>query len=233
MKVQGMVDPGRFTVEQIPGTNKSLVRLFQNVEPFKDERFEGFQYDEYHVEAETWNGLAQNVLENYDEFLKTGMENEVDRSNEALFKTVQRMNPDATVAANTVARMMLTTMSLDDCQRIAVSALYEDWEPDRKYETGDTRNAVGQTWECFQAHDASEHPDISPNGDAWFTFWRPLHGTSPETARPFVPVQGAHDTYKAGEFMIWTDGTVRECLRETSFGPNDDPEAWSPAETSQ
>lgn len=86
MKVQGMVDPGRFTVEQIPGTNKSLVRLFQNVEPFKDENFEGFQYDEYHVEVETWDGVAQNVLDNYDEFLKTGMENEVDRSNEALFR---------------------------------------------------------------------------------------------------------------------------------------------------
>ena len=33
MKVHGMVDPGSFTVEQIPGTNRSLVRLFQNVEP--------------------------------------------------------------------------------------------------------------------------------------------------------------------------------------------------------
>ena len=86
MKVQGMVDPGRFTVEQIPGTNKSLVRLFQNVEPFKDENFEGFQYDEYHVEVETWDGIAQNVAENYDEFLAKGKDNEVDRSNEALHK---------------------------------------------------------------------------------------------------------------------------------------------------
>lgn len=86
MKVQGMVDPGRFTVEQIPGTNRSLVRLFQNVTPFTDETFEGFQYDEYHVEVETWDGVAQNVLENYDEFLKQGMDNELDRSNDALFR---------------------------------------------------------------------------------------------------------------------------------------------------
>lgn len=85
MKVQGMVDPGRFTVERIPGTSKSLVRLFQNVNPYQDENFEGFEYDEYHVEVETWDGVAQNVLENYDEFLKKGMDNEVDRSNEALF----------------------------------------------------------------------------------------------------------------------------------------------------
>lgn len=86
MKVHGMVDPGRFTVEQIPGTNRSLVRLFQNVTPFTDETFEGFQYDEYHVEVETWDGVAQNVLENYDEFLKQGMDNELDRSNDALFR---------------------------------------------------------------------------------------------------------------------------------------------------
>lgn len=86
MKVQGMVDPGRFTVEQIPGTNKSLVRLFENVEPFSDEKFEGFQYDEYHVEVETWDGVAQNVAENYDEFLAKGKDNEIDRSNEALYR---------------------------------------------------------------------------------------------------------------------------------------------------
>jgi len=89
MKVQGMVNPGQFTVEQIPGTNRSLVRLFQNVTPVKEENFEGFEYDEFHVEVEAWDGVAQNVMENYDEFLKKGMDNEEDRSNEALFRTAQ------------------------------------------------------------------------------------------------------------------------------------------------
>ncbi len=89
MKVQGMVDPGRFTVERIPGTGKSLVRLFQNVTPVKEENFEGFEYDEYHVEVETWDGVTKNVMDNYDEFLKKGMDNEVDRSNEVLFHTAQ------------------------------------------------------------------------------------------------------------------------------------------------
>ena len=90
MKVHGMVDPGSFTVEQIPGTNRSLVRLFQNVEPYHEENFDGFQYDEYHVEIETWDGIAANVQDNYDEFLKKGMDNEVDRSNEALFQAQQK-----------------------------------------------------------------------------------------------------------------------------------------------
>lgn len=86
MKVKGMVNPGSFTVEQIPGTSTSLIRLFQNVVPCHEEGFDGFEYDEYHVEVGTWDGIAENVLNNYDEFLKKGMDNEVDRSNEALFR---------------------------------------------------------------------------------------------------------------------------------------------------
>lgn len=86
MKVQGMVDPGKFTVERIPGTNRSLVRLYQNVTPVEKEDFTGFEYDEYRVEVETWDGVAQNVQDNYDEFLKRGIENEVDKSNDALFR---------------------------------------------------------------------------------------------------------------------------------------------------
>ena len=84
MKVQGMTNPGSFTVERIPGTNKSLVRLFQNVTPCRTDDFSGYEYDEYHVEVETWDGVAQNVLDNYDVFLRQGMDNEVDRSSVAL-----------------------------------------------------------------------------------------------------------------------------------------------------
>lgn len=87
MKVQGMVDPGSFTVEQIPGTKRSLVRLFQNVTPVQTEDFTGYEYDEYHVEVETWDGIVKNVQDNYDEFLKKGMDNEIDRSNSALYQT--------------------------------------------------------------------------------------------------------------------------------------------------
>lgn len=85
MKVQGMVDPGSFTVERIPGSGRSLVRLFQNVTPVQAEDFTGYEYDEYHVEVETWDGIAANVRENYETFLRKGMDNEIDRSNRALY----------------------------------------------------------------------------------------------------------------------------------------------------
>ena len=86
MKVQGMVNPGSFTVEQIPGTKRSLVRLFQNVTPVETEEFTGFEYDEYHVEVETWDGIVKNVQDNYDEFLQKGKDNEIDRSNSAQYR---------------------------------------------------------------------------------------------------------------------------------------------------
>ena len=133
---------------------------------------------------------------------------------------------DALASAIYVSRLTLTSGSIDtDDQRLRASGLYEDWAPGR-YAAGDIRNANGQTWECYQAHDNATYPDITPDNAAWYTFWRPLHGTSPETARPYVPVQGAHDMYRAGEYMIWTDGTTQHCTRDTAYGPDGDPAAW-------
>jgi maltooligosyltrehalose synthase len=90
-----MVDPGKFSVERIPGSNRSLVRLYQNVTPIQQDDFTGFEYDEYRVEVETWDGVAQNVRDNYDEFLAKGIDNEVDRSNEALFRAQAELEASA------------------------------------------------------------------------------------------------------------------------------------------
>lgn len=76
MRVQGMTHPGAFSTEPVPGTNRTLIRLFQNVEEFHDDIFDGYQYDEYHVEVETWDGVAQNVRDNYEVFLEQGMKND-------------------------------------------------------------------------------------------------------------------------------------------------------------
>ena len=132
-----------------------------------------------------------------------------------------------TLAAVSFARMVLptvqATMSAD--QAITVAALYAEWT-EGAYQVGDIRNAKGQTWECFQGHDTATYPDINPENAAWFTFWRPLHGTTPETARPFVPVQGAHDMYRTGEYMVYTDGKTYKCLTDTNFSPEEYAQAW-------
>lgn len=133
---------------------------------------------------------------------------------------------DALASAIYVSRLSLAGQAVEsDDERLRASGLYEDWKAGG-YAGGDIRNAEGQTWECFQAHDNAVYPDIRPGNSAWFTFWRPLHGESPETARPFVPVQGAHDIYRAGECMVWTDGRVYRCLSDTSYSPADQPGAW-------
>ena len=121
------------------------------------------------------------------------------------------------------------TVETDD-QRLRASGLVADWAA-CSYQGGDIRNAKDQTWECFQAHDNATYPDINPDNAAWYTFWRPLHGKSPETARPFTPVQGAHDMYRSGEYMIYTDGLTYKCLSDTNFSPEEYAAAWEVVET--
>ena len=128
-----------------------------------------------------------------------------------------------------VSRCTLNGEAVDtDDKRIRASGLYREWE-EGQHAKGDIYNADGQTWECFQAYDNAAYPDIRPGSPAWYTFNRPLHGTSRETARPFVPVQGAHDIYRAGEYMVWTDGTIQHCKEDTNFSPEDYPQAWEEA----
>lgn len=121
-----------------------------------------------------------------------------------------------------------------DDQKLRASGLYADWKAGR-HAVGDVFNthkgeALGeeweQTWECFQDYDNAVYPDIIPGNAAWYTFNRPLHGKSKLTARPFVPVQGSHDMYRVGEYMIFTDGLVYRCKEDTNFSPAEYAEAW-------
>lgn len=138
----------------------------------------------------------------------------------------ERYIPSAQKSIEAVARMALAALALkDDDARIQASGLYMDWTAST-YGVGDICNASGQTWECFQAHDNAVYPDIRPGNAAWYTFWRPLHGKSAETARPFVAVQGAHDMYRTGEYMVWTDGGVYRCVSDTNFSPDEYAQAW-------
>ena len=52
------------------------------------------------------------------------------------------------------------------------------------------------------------------------------HGTDKTTARNWIAPTGAHDMYKKGEWMIWTDGSLYECLSDTTYSPIDYAAAW-------
>lgn len=107
---------------------------------------------------------------------------------------------------------------------IMCSALYDEWNPG-KHVTGDIFSVGGDIWECFQNYDNAVYPDIVPGNAAWFTFNRPYHGTSRETARNFVHPTGAHDIYKKGEWAV-QGGKFTECLSDTSYSLEEYSAAW-------
>lgn len=92
------------------------------------------------------------------------------------------------------------------------------------YAVGDVRSHRGVPYKCVQAHDSTGNPGWTP--DTAPALWMQYHGTTVETARAWVAPTGAHDVYKAGEYMVWTDGAVYRCVTDTAYSPEDYPAAW-------
>lgn len=107
---------------------------------------------------------------------------------------------------------------------IMCSALYDDWKPG-KHVIGDIFSVDEDIWECFQNYDNAVYPDIAPGKSAWYTFNRPFHGTSRETAREFIHPTGAHDMYKAGEWAV-QDGKYTKANQDTAYSLAEYPQAW-------
>lgn len=129
-----------------------------------------------------------------------------------------------------VLNKLLPQMQLTENEKIQISGVYADWALGN-FAVGDVRNHAGQTWECYTAHDNAQYPDITPdNPQTWANFWRPLHGKSKETARPWVqPWAGTTDIYHAGEYMVYTDGKIYKCRSDTNFSPDEYAGAWEVA----
>ncbi len=108
---------------------------------------------------------------------------------------------------------------------IMCSALYDEWQ-EGKHVAGDVFCVGGEPWECFQNYDNAVYPDIAPGNQAWYTFNKPLHGTTRETAREFIqPQAGTVDIYHTGEWCIF-EGKACKAKRDTNFSPKDYPADW-------
>lgn len=107
------------------------------------------------------------------------------------------------------------------------AALLRAWKPGT-YTAGNLRVHEGTPYKCVQAHDSTVNPAWTP--DTQPALWMQYHGTSPETARPWLAPTGAHDQYKAGEYMIYTDGKTYKATQDTTYSPADYPAAWEEAE---
>lgn len=117
----------------------------------------------------------------------------------------------------------LPTLADTPAQINESAALLRTWQPG-SYAAGDLRAYKGIPYKCVQAHDSTANIGWTP--DAVPALWMQYHGTSRSTARPWLAPAGAHDQYKAGEYMIWTDGAVYEALSNTVYSPDQYAQAW-------
>ena len=85
---------------------------------------------------------------------------------------------------------------------------------------------TGYPYECMTAYDGVVQQDWTIDNR---TIWKPWHSRKKEYALPWEAPTGAHDMYKAGEYMIWTDGIVKRCVQDTNFSPDEYPQAWEDA----
>lgn len=123
--------------------------------------------------------------------------------------------------ARTSFRMAAPTMDADTV--ISCRVLADAWKPG-VYSTGDVCTYESIPYHCIQAHDSTGNLSWNPL-DA-VSLWSSYHGHTPETAMPYRSPTGAHDMYRAGECMVWTDGQTMRAVSDTSFSPEDYPSAW-------
>lgn len=111
---------------------------------------------------------------------------------------------------------------------IDLGPLLEPWESGTAespidYAVGDVRTYNNQPWKCVQAHTHHGEPGWEPGA---VSMWGAYHATDAHHALPWVKPTGAHDMYKAGEYMIWTDGNKYKCVQDTAYSPEEYNQAW-------
>jgi len=113
----------------------------------------------------------------------------------------------------------------DKTDGIACKGLIPVYTQEHYYSVGDVRlhPTTGTPKECITAYDGSVQPDWTIDTP---TLWKPWHSRKKEYALPWEAPTGAHDIYKSGEYMIWTDGSVYKCIQDTNFSPIEYTQAW-------
>lgn len=107
----------------------------------------------------------------------------------------------------------------------AMSTLFPVYRQAGQYKVGDIRTDpdTRQPFRCILAYDADVQPDWNLSTP---TLWIPYHGTDLDSAYPWKAPTGAHDMYKAGEYMTFTDTKIYKCLSDTNYSPSDYAQAW-------
>lgn len=147
--------------------------------------------------------------------------------------------PEEAAAVRMQIESVYAASDMDADGRISNRNLAPLWKPGN-HKTGEVfrtsaEDSLGpereQVWRVHQDYDNGVYPDVAPGESAWLTFNIPYHGTTPETALPFVPGQPAHAIYRSGEYMVFTDGYVYRCKKDTTYSPIEQPDAWEKVST--
>ena len=111
---------------------------------------------------------------------------------------------------------------------IDLGPLLEPWkagtsESPIDYTVGDVRAYNNQPWKCVQAHTHHGESGWEPGA---VSMWGAYHATDAAHALPWVKPTGAHDMYKIGEYMVWTNGKTYQCVSDTAYSPEEYAQAW-------
>lgn len=103
--------------------------------------------------------------------------------------------------------------------------LFPIYRQEGVYSPGDIRTdpVTRQPHRCILGYDATQQKDWNLQTP---TLWIPYHGTDKDSAYPWAEPTGAHDMYKAGEYMTYTDGLIYRCTADTNFSPEAYGQAW-------
>ena len=139
--------------------------------------------------------------------------------------------PDPTAALQEIQTQAIIEKiksSEDKTLGIQCMALFPVYEQNKQHEAGEvaTHPETGYPYECMTAYDGTVQQDWTIDNR---TLWKPWHSRKKEYALPWEAPTGAHDMYHAGEYMIWAGGTVKKCLRDTNFSPDEYPGDWEDA----
>ena len=139
--------------------------------------------------------------------------------------------PDPTAALQeiqTQAVLAQVAESEDKTLGIQCMALFLVYVQNKQHDSGEvaTHPETGYPYECMTAYDGTVQQDWTIDNR---TLWKPWHSRKAEYALPWEAPTGAHDMYKAGEYIIWTDGIVKKCIQDTNFSPTEYPQAWEDA----
>ena len=173
------------------------------------------------TEAPTVTTMTQQPVSTW-----TDQEDKIVQSGE-----IKPAQPDPSAALQEIqTQAILEQIKASDDKTLGIQcmALFPTYVQNKQHEVGEvaTHPETGYPKECIQAYDGTVQQDWTIDTPS---LWKPWHSRKPEYALPWEQPTGAHDMYKAGEYMIWTDGTVKKCIQDTNFSPDEYPGAWEDA----